>query len=309
MTTQRAYVSGNFGLELDGKPSGWLISAEGGMPTTEVVTEKLGPDHLLHKHISGLKYEDVTLTFGTGMSSGFWNWIQSSFDRNYLRKNGAIVAADYNFKETSRLSFFESVVNELTFPGLDASSKDNCKVTCKLTPEYTKWKLTPKGSKPDFVSGDKMQARQHRWSPANFRLNIDGCDCSRIFKIEPLTLRQKLTDYAVGEERDVQKEPAQVEYPNLVITMPESHSHAFFDWYEDFVIKGNCAEGKERTGTLEYLNYSLDKTLFTLNFHGLGIYKVTPDKSEAGAEQIRRVKFEMYSEKIDFKFSSEAVFG
>jgi phage tail-like protein len=309
MTIQRGYVAGNFGLEMDGKPSGWLYSAEGGMPNTEVVMEKLGPDHELHKHISGLKYEDLTITFGTGMSSNFWKWIQASFDRDYTRKNGAIVAADYNYKETSRLSFYQALCSELTFPGLDASSKDPCRVTCKVTPEYTKMQLTPKGSKQDYVSDNKDQNKQHRWSPANFRLNIDGTDCSRVFKVEPITLRQKIIDFQVGEDRMLQKEPVQIEYPNLAITLPESHSHEFFDWYNDFVVDGNCSEDKERTATLEYLNPSLDKVLFTLHFDRLGIFKVSPDKYEGGSETIRRVKFEMYCESIKFEYSQDAVFG
>jgi len=306
---QRGYVAGNFALEMDGWPAGWLQSFEGGMPNTEVVMEKIGPDHLLHKHISTIKYDDLTLTFGAGMSRHFWDWIQRSFDRNYKREDGAVIAANYNFKETSRLTFHQALVNELSFPALDASSRDNAKVTCKLTPEWTDFKVTPEGGASIKPDAERDQTRQHRWSPANFRLVVDGVDCSRIFKIDAITLKQKLTDYAVGEVRDVQKEPTQIEYPNLVVTLPESHSKAWWDWYKDFVQSGNADESKERGGHLEYLNPTLDKVLFTLTFTRLGIFKATPDKAEAGSEQIRRCKFEMYCEKIDFKYGNAAVFG
>ena len=131
---QRAYVAGNFGLELDGINAGWLATVEGGMPTTEVIQERIGPDHLQHKHIGGVKYEDISLAFGTGMSKEFWKWIQKSFDHNHERRNGAVVAANFNLKETSRLSFHNALIGELGFPSLDASAKDPARVSCKLTP-------------------------------------------------------------------------------------------------------------------------------------------------------------------------------
>jgi hypothetical protein len=304
---QRAYISGNFGLELDGMLAGWLLGWEGGMPTTEVVQEKLGTDHLHHKHISGVKYEDVILSVGTGMSKHFWEWVQDSFNRNYTRESGAVVAANFDYKETSRLEFKQGLITQVTFPALDASSKDSAKVTIKVTPEYTRNTVTPQGGSAVKFQGDR--AKQIRWSPANFRLSIDGIDCSRVFKIEALTLNQKTTPYQIGELRDYQVEPVQVEYPNLVVTLPESHSKDFWDWYDDFVIKGNCTESSEKSGTLEYLDPTLALTLFQLDFIRLGIFKVTQDKAEANAEAIRRVKFEMYTESITFKYNNIAVFS
>src|SRR5438105_15652992 len=101
---KRGYVAGKYGVELDGIMAGWVWSAEGGHATSDVVLEKIGPDHIQKKHIAGVKYEDITISCGTGMSKGFYTWIQSSFLHNYQRKNGAIIGDDYNFHELSRLS-------------------------------------------------------------------------------------------------------------------------------------------------------------------------------------------------------------
>ena len=49
--------------------------------------------------------------------------------------------------------------------------------------------------------------------------------------------------------------------------------------------------------------------LFTLTFSGLGMFKLTPEKVEAGSENVRRVKAEMYCEQITFKEGSGAVFA
>ncbi len=261
-----------------------------------------------------MKYDDITLGFGSGMSRVFWERLKDSFERrNYSRISGAVVAADYKFRERWRLEFAEALVGELTFPGLDASSKEPCRCVLKLLPERSKMSggdgRDDQGD--DYVVRDsKDQAKQHRWSPSNFGLNIDGLDATRVYKIEPITLRQKTVDYAIGEARGVQKEPVQVQFPNLIVTVPESHARSWWAWYQSFVVDGNNSEDQEKTGTLEYLSPSLgNTTLLALDFLGLGICKATIDKAEAGSESIRRVTFEMYCECIRFDYRAGATFG
>src|SRR5216684_2416619 len=188
------------------------------------------------------------LICGTGMSKGFYDWIKSSFDRQFLRKNGAIITTDYDYKEVSRLEWTSALITEVGFPALDAASKDEAKMTIKITPETTRFE-TKSGSK--LVAPD--QKMQKKWLPANFRLKIDGLDCTRVNKIDAIVVKQKVVDNPVGELRDYEKEPAQLEIPNLVITLVESHAKEFYDWHEDFVIKGNNAQDKEKNGTLEFL--------------------------------------------------------
>jgi len=303
---KRAYVAGKYSIELDGIMAGWLHSTEGGHATSDVVVEKLGPDHIAKKHIAGVKYEDITCTCGTGMSKSFYQWLQDSFDHKYSRKNGAIVAANFNYGEHSRLTFYNALVSEIGMPALDAGSKDPAKMTIKFHPETTR---TTTSSSGPSISGGKYAINpsvQKKWLPANFRLKIDGMDdaCPRVNKIEALVVKQKNVEHAVGEERDYQQEPAHLEIPNLVITFPESHGDSFYKWHEDFVIKGNNGDDKEKGGTLEYLTPNLGEVLFTLTFKHLGIFKLTPDKVESGSENIRRLKAEMYCEDISFNYNA-----
>jgi len=300
----RGYVAGKYGLDLDGVMAGWVWSVEGGHATSDVVVEKLGMDHIQKKHIAGVKYEDISITCGTGMSKHLMEWIKATLDLKYMRKNGAIIAADYDHKEHSRLTFTNALITEFGMPALDAASKDAAKMTVKWKPEYTRQQNTPAGSQAGKFNIN--QAVQKKWLPANFVLKIDGLDmaCKRVNKIEALVVKQKVVEHAVGEERDYQQEPALVEYPNLVITFPESHADEFYKWHEDFVIKGNNGDDKEKGGTLEYKTPNLKETLFTLTFHHLGIFKLTPEKVEAGNEQIRRIKAEMYCEQITFDYKA-----
>src|SRR5207237_1960428 len=109
--------------------------------------------------------------------------------------------------------------------------------------------------------------------PSTFRLKIDGLEepGMKVNKIEAFTVKQKVTENAVGEMRDYEQEATSVEIPNLVITLAESHSKPLYDWHEDFVIKGNCQEDKEKGGHLEYLAADTKTVLFTLTFSHLGI--------------------------------------
>ncbi len=302
---KRGYTAGKYAIELDGISAGWVNSVEGGGATADVITEKIGADHFAKKHIANVKYEDITVICGTGMTQGFYNWIDASFKGNIGkdgRKNGAVLFADHDYQAISRLEFKFALVSELGMPALDAASKDAAKMTIKCSPETTR---LLKGDNKKIQGSYAIDTKkQKQWTPANFKLRIDGLDegCAKVNKIEALTIKQKVTEHAVGEMRDYEKEPGHLEVPNLVITLSEAHAEGFYKWHEDFVIKGNCQESAEKGGSLEYLAHDLKTVLFTLNFKHLGIFKMTPEKVEAGSEQIRRVKCEMYCEEIEFKY-------
>ncbi|HWI53171.1 MAG TPA: phage tail protein [Symbiobacteriaceae bacterium] len=294
---RRGHVAGKYALELDGVVVGWLQSAEGGYAYSDVVSENLGPEQIVKKHIAGVKYEDITVTMGTGMSQTFFDWIAGTLAGNYARKNGAIIAADFDGKEVSRLEFAYALITEIGFPALDAASKDAAKLTVKFAPEYTRH---VKGSGKTIKA--PVSTKQKQWLPANFRLRIAGLEeaTSRVNKIEAITIKQKVVENAVGEERDYELEAASVEIPNLVITFPESHADAVYNWMDDFVIRGNNSEEQEKSGSLEFLSPDLKEVLFRLEFNGLGLFRVAPDKLEAGSEGIRRIKAEMYCEEMRF---------
>ncbi|HLK16182.1 MAG TPA: phage tail protein [Fimbriimonadaceae bacterium] len=300
--SKRGYVAGHYALELDGKLAGWLMKVSGGQASAGVVDEKLGADHIVHKHIGNVKYDEITFNCGTGMSRDMYEWIKAEFDGKYVRRSGAIVQADYNFKQLTRLDFQNALISEVGFPACDASSKDAAKMTIKVSPEVTRLQ---KGS--GNLSGPPTNPQmQKRWLPANFRLTIDGIDCTRVSKIDAITVKQKVVEAGTGQIRDYEKEPAHLEVPNLVISIPESHAQAFYQWHEDFVVKGNNGQNGEKHGELTFLAPDMRTELFTLNFQHIGIFKIGPDKSVPGAENIRRVKVEMYCEDIKFDYKSSA---
>jgi len=307
MGAKRGYTTGKYAFEFGPNKAGWIQSLEGGHAVADVVSEKLGPDHIVHKHIAGVKYEDITINCGTGMSKAFYEWMKASFDRKHQRYDGAIHTCDYDGNVMSTLDFFHGLISEIGFPALDAGSKDAAKMAIKLAPEYTRYKKGTGKVDPSAYSLGKGE--QKKWLPRNFRLNIAGVDCTHVNKIEALTIKQKVVEHAVGEKRDYQREPANVETPNLVVTFSEHTAEKWYEWHKSFVIDGKNTQDAEKTGTLEYLTEDLGTSLFKLDFMGLGIFKLSPDKVEAGGENIRRVKAEMYCEEIKFSYGGGATFG
>lgn len=299
-TDKRSYVAGSFALEIQGVTAGFVKSVEGGDASADVVTEKLGTDFIARKHLAGVKYQDIALSFGTGMSSTVYDWIAKTMGHTYQRLDGAIVTADYDYKEVSRLNFYHGLISEIGFPALDASSKSAAYLTLKIAPEYTRF--TKGGGTTLKVS---QQKNQKSWLPSNFRLQIDGLDCTKVNQVDALTIKQRIQSSEVGELRDYQKEPASLEIPNLAITLTDDQSaDAFRQWHEDFVIKGNNGQNSEKSGTLQYLGPNLKDVLFTLTFQQLGIFKLTLEKLDAGNEKVRRLRAEMYCEDIGFQYGA-----
>lgn len=292
---RRSFAAGRFALELDGATA-FVQSIEGGDAHAEVVVETLGPDACFaSKHLAVLEYEEIAITCGTGMTAGFYAWLQSSLGCQTVRKDGAIVGTDFKGAEHSRRTFTQALITEIGLPALDAADKDAAQMTVKIAPEVTR-RVKGSGQAVLVCGGTKIQKK---WLSSNFRLTIDGLDCTKVNKVEALTIKQKVVENPVGEERDPGREQRTVDFPNLVVTLAESAAESFFDWHENFVIKGNNSSEEEKNGKLEYLAPNLSDVLFTLEFHNLGIFKLAAETVEAG-DQIQRVKAEMYCQQMTF---------
>jgi hypothetical protein len=304
-STARAYSEGRYSIELDNLNAGWVKGAEGGHAFSEVVVEKVGPDYVAHKHIGAPKYEDITVEIGSAVSTKLLGWVRDSFGRSYIRKDGALLATDSNFKEVSRLSFYHALITEIRFPELDGAVKEQGSITLKITPEYSRTVATTAPSKAIAASPAVNANKQKQWMTTNFRLSIDGLDCTRVTRIEPVRITTKPADTTLGDQRDYTKAPTRTEFSNLVVYVPESQAKSFYDWHESFVIKGDAGDAKEKNGKLEFLSTTPNDVLFTVELKHIGIFKVSPEKYEVGTDTIRRVKVEMYVEQMAFSYDSK----
>lgn len=294
----RAFVAGKYALEIDGLMAGWVHSAEGGHAVADVVNEKLGPSHIAKKHIGGVKYEDISIDMGFSMSKAVYAWIAASWSAQYQRKNGAIVAADFDLNAKSEREFFNALITETTIPACDGASKEPAYMTVKFAPEYTRWKA----ASGKFSGGATAKdSPQRLWLPSNFRLEIDGLDCTKVNKIDAFTVKQSIVESPVGEVRDYLKEPAALEFPNLRVQFSEASAASWRAWFESFVIGGNSDDSQEKSGTLTFLSPNRQTELAKVQFFNVGIFKLSDDPPPDGddsAAKIRRWTADLYVERM-----------
>jgi hypothetical protein len=292
--TKRGYTAGRFALDIGGVPAGWIYSAEGGHATSDVVSGN-GGGSVDRKHLENVRYEPITITFGVGMSRPFYEWIMESIG-TYRTRDGAIHTCDYDGNVRSTLEFHNAAITEIGFPALDAASKDEAKMTIKFAPEFTRMVTGPGKKMP---MGNEA-ARKKEWLPSNFRLEIAGVDCSRVSRIDAITIKPTAGAQRGGTRGGYQKGPANLEAPNLVATVEESRSADFSNWMKSSSRSPN-SPGNKKSGQLTFLSENLRETLFTLHFTDLSIRRLTPENGKMGRNVVRA---EMYFQGVQFHYSA-----
>jgi phage tail-like protein len=310
-TVKRAYVAGNFALSLDGgKNIGMLKSAQGGQIYAEPVAEPSEGSLYAKKHIGNVKYSDITMQVGLSMPDAFYQWIADSWTFGPQRKNGAVIAADFNLNAVKELDFTNALIQETTIPALDAGAKDAAYLVLKLTPESTH---PVKASGKIAVSTSKQQKQ---WAASNFKLELGKIDATRVSKIDSFTIKQTMAapttdlgDVTFPEQALVVSvppynlEPGKIDFPNLRVTVAEAYAQTWIDWYEDFVRKGNNSDDYEKSGSIKFLAQDMTTELARVDLFGVGIFNLTDERPlDAGANTISRLVAELYVERMAFVF-------
>jgi phage tail-like protein len=295
----RPYAAAHFALELDGKDEvGLFKSIEGGSIKTDVMTYQHGADFDRWRYNGKPKFEDIKLQVGLSMSKPFYEWIGDFFKHKVDRKNGAVIAADFQFFERARRTFSEAIIKEIVFPKLEGQDKNAVYMNITLAVEDI---VFAKGngkklSKPAGFDNQKL------WAANNFRFRLDGFagPCANVAKIDSFTIKQNVMEYHGGGFRAPLKVSSQVEYPNLAFYVPEMDAQPFYDHFYKRGVKGQVPG--RLTGMIQTFDSSEQKQdLFTLSFQGADIISVQPDKSDAGSDDMKLVKVELYTEHMDFK--------
>lgn len=295
---QRPYSAGSFGLELDGAFAGYVSKIEGGNVVGDVAKVP-GTEFFVKKHLANVGVRDIVLEFGSNMNAALFNWMRDALQRQATPKNGAVLTIDYKGDVRARLEFTHAHITQIALPAADAASKDPLRFTVRLMPETTS--LTPGGGKAPSAKLPQQKIAL----ASSFRLAIDGLDMTRTSKVESLTINLPLLRDDIGEARDYEKLPGAIDFPNVVVTMAESHAASVYDWLEDFVINGDNGDESEKQGTLEYLSANRATTLFQISFKQLGVFEVAPAPSME-TDATTKVIVAMYCERIEFSQIGQA---
>ena len=258
--------SGLFADELGTVQQGFLRGADGGDTYADVV--RVGGQ----KHIGPIKYDDFSINFGFGMGQEFERWVVEAVAQNGSRRDGTLLATDFTRTVKSARAFHQALITKLTIPACDASSRTPGSLALTFAAQTATdvvWTGTLTGS----------PSQQKTWLPSNFRLEINGLDCTRVSKIEAITMTAA---------PNVDGTPT-FEFPNLAITFAASTLSSWKTWFDAFIVSGTV----EKSGTLTLLAANSTE-LAVLRFNNVGIFRLDPDPESATADTIVKARAELY---------------
>jgi tail tube protein gp19 len=301
-----SYAAAHFALELSGvEQLGTVRSIEGGGLKADVMTYQLGANYERWRQLGKPKFEDIKLQIGTAMSEPFFKWIEGFFRGECERKNGAVVAGDFYYKERARREFTDAMITELVFPKLDAADKSTVYMNVTLGVEDIVFKKGDSSKTLDH-SGGQVQESQKGWKACNFTFTIDGFadDCRQTTKIDSFTIKQPVVEYHAGGRRTAAKTPSLIEYPQISFYLPEHFSNSLADHFRKRAVQGEVP-GRLH-GQLTTFDNSADKTtMFTLDFLNADIINLQPDKLDSATEELKQVKVDLYVERMTFKYGPQ----
>jgi hypothetical protein len=273
--TVRPALADRIVLTLGGAVCGFVASAEGGDISAPVVREAGGA--FIRKHLGRASPEEIRLTFGLALTKPVYEWLEAGWLGKAEPRSGSLIGLDAKLEKRTELVFKDAVLTAATMPAMDAASKTACVLTARMQPRSTSRHAA---SGKIAVAQPKAQAQ---WLPSNFRLEIDGLDCTRVSKVDAFTIP--------GPQAGV------VDFPDLRITLAEANANTWFDWHEAFVVKGKTAA--EKSGSLIFLSPDRKSELGRVLFSGLGIHRLAAaGAAERAASTARRLLAELYCEQM-----------
>ncbi|HET7505087.1 MAG TPA: phage tail protein [Kofleriaceae bacterium] len=295
-TAPRAYAAAHFALELDNmKNIGVFRSIEGGGIKADVMTYQNGGTYDRWRQLGKAKFEDLKLQLGMAMSEPFYNWIAEFFLGHAVRKDGAIIAADFYYKERARRKFTNAMIKELTIPKLDGQDKNAAYMTVAIAVEDI---VFIKGEGTE-IAVDSGGSQQKAWKACNFVFTLGAFDCKRVTKIESFTVKQNILEYASGGNRWMSKTPSAMDYPQVSFSLPEADAQPIFDHFMKRGVKGEVPGRLQ--GSIEMFDNE-HTTTFTVELDNCDILNVQPDKADATTEEIKQVKVDLYVEAMKFTY-------
>lgn len=298
MTVQRkSYTSGHFEMSIDGhKTTTYLTKVEGGWAKANTSDEQHGAGPLRVKQLANFEYEPIKIEFGASSGGEVFQWIQDSWKGSkFSTRNGEIVHADFNLDATYQHEFFNSLISEVTFPSLDGSSKEMGIIKCTIVPEGVLTTLKPgRKLQPDARPKQKM------WTMSSFRLTLDQLDgLEYTNKIDSFTIKQGVKKHYVGAERFPQIVPTKIEFPTLSCTISLAYADKLLKWHNDYIAKGKVDPTAQLSGALEFLSPDRKQTIFRINLFEVGLASAAIMPSTANADQIKRVKFDLFVNRME----------
>jgi hypothetical protein len=277
----RSYATRGSTLEIEGKAIGTTQAVEGGYAKADVAALSVSAEDYPLKHVTNVRFEPITMR---GDVSSLADLAKKAIDKA-TPLNGRLITMSMTGKGIASLEFFDAIPTRVAVADLDASSKEACSIEITLTPERTR--RVEGGS-----GGAQMMNKQEKCLRSGFTVKIPGVVTTGVTKVENLALTREVTADNLGSQRIETKNPTKPSIPNVVLTVSDATAKDFWSWYDNFLIKGDNGQDKERTIDVQLMSPDLKSVFLTLQGTGVGMVAMRP--MAGSGDSIAKVEVELY---------------
>ncbi len=281
-------------LRLDAPPEDavtFLHGSSGGSIWADVISQISAGEDFARKQLGAPRYDAFSVQVGLTIPALLFDWIAASWKSDPPRHDGALLLCNQNLAVQEERGFQSALLAVTAFPALDAASKELAYVTLWLAPRSILSDKKVQGAGPVAFA-----PKQKLWLASNFRIQIEGLDCTHVSRIEPFSIRRKI-EVVTAAGGGAELIPGPVDFPNLRITMSAAHAASWLAWHEDFVLKGHNTAAFEKSGSISLLTPNLQTELTRLELEGLGIFRITSEEMDVG-RIVPRVIADVYCEQM-----------
>lgn len=293
----RSYTPGNYVIDIDGYQVSNVKKFEGMAMEADIASNDLGPDNFQAKHVANIKWTPGKITVGAGMGQGMAKWIQQSFDKAYVPKNGTVTVANFDFKAESQMTFQSALITSVGFGKLSGDSKEPIYLDIEFQPEQVRW---AKGDQK-VITG-KYGIKPKAWLASNFIFEMGSLPCQRVASIDAFTWKCACSPDQVGVTREPTYHPAKVTVPDIKVSISMADYDPWAQAAKKWFVDGHHLGGDEMQGSITLLGPAMDpgKPVGKIDLINCGFKKFSKQAFESGKEGIARFDVEFYVEALKF---------
>lgn len=287
--------NGRFQLEVDGTAVGGLRHFSGLGAVADVVQAGAGPGTQPKKHVANVAWAPGVARLGLDMGQGMYAWLKASLDQGGAHQAGAFKLADFNGQVQAAYSFSNALVTAITFPRLDAASKEAGTLEVAFQAEQLRWAL---GGGEALTTGATRRAKA--WLSSNFKLSLGSLPCARVVAVEAFTWRCEVATDPIGMEREPKLRPAKVTVPNLKLTLSMADFAPWAAAAKAWFVDGQHLEANELQGSITLLDPTLNEAnaLGEITLANVGFKAFHPPEAGTAADKLQTFGVELYVEKM-----------
>jgi hypothetical protein len=287
---QRTSTAGKFNFTVDGSQVAFIKSFSGCDHEGDVVANDLSGYAFQSKHLANFKTTPGKVKVGAGMGKHFWDWMKASLEAGYVRKSGSLIWGDFDYNARTELTWKDALITSVGLPAFDASAKEAIYIDVEIQPEQIRI------AKASGKIASTYKAGQKAFLSNNFRLEIDGLNCTRTSKIDAMVWKCSVATDHTGPQREPQIVPAKQTHPDMKFYVSATD---FADWSaaaEKWFIAGDTKEEHHYQGRITLLGPNMKDIMAVIELKNLGFKSFKRGALTQNDEKVASMEIEMYME-------------